>query len=381
VRSVKVLSVGAPALLAAVLIAACGGGSGDGDEDPQQVLDETFTSGEAKDVKSGVVEFILDASGRSAGEDGSFNVSFGGPFQGSGDGQLPGFDFSFDFAVNSPDEDVSFAGAATSTGDAGFLTFMGTTYEVDGETFDGFKTGFEEAQADPSGGADSSSQLEEFGIDPTNWFTNLTNEGTEDVEGTETIHISGDANIPEIIEDLQSAAAQAGDQAPEIPADQLTQIGDFVSEARIDVFTGADDRILRRLAVRFAIDIPEDAQEGGGNFSVDLSVTLSQLNEEQTITAPADAQPLSELFGMLPLLRSGGGGLDSLQDLGLEIPGIAPDVVPGVPEDPGSGAPVVPEVPEVEPGQIPEEAQAYLDCVGAAQSPTDLQDCVAEFQP
>ena len=373
--------MGTVALLAAVLIAACGGSSGGGDEDPQQVLDETFASGEAKDVNSGVVEFVLDASGQSAGEDASVNVSFGGPFQDLGDGQLPGFDFSFDLAVNSPDQDVSFAGAATSTGDAGFLTFMGTTYEVDGEIFDAFKTGFEETQADPAGGADAASQLEELGIDPSNWLTNLTNEGTEDVEGTETIHISGDANIPAIIEDLQSAAAQAGDQAPEIPADQLAQIEDAVSEARIDVFTGADDRILRRLAVTFAIDIPEDVQEGGGNFSVDLSVTLSQLNEEQTITAPADSRPLSELLGTLGLLGLGGGGLDSLGDLGLNLPGIAPDVVPAVPEDPGSGAPVVPEVPEVDPGQIPEEAQAYLDCVGAAQSPTDLQDCVAEFQP
>ena len=97
--------MGAVALLAAVLIAACGGSSG-GDEDPQQVLDETFAGGEAKDVNSGVVEFILDASGQSAGEDASFNVSFGGPFQDSGDGQLPGFDFSFDLAVNSPDQDV-----------------------------------------------------------------------------------------------------------------------------------------------------------------------------------------------------------------------------------------------------------------------------------
>ncbi len=373
---IKFLSLGAVALLAVGLIAACGGSSSGGDEDPQQVLDETF--GGDKDVTSGIVELALAASGQASGQDASFDVSFGGPFQEQGEGRLPAFDFSFDLKLESAEQDADFAGAATSTGTAGFLTFMGTTYEVDGEIFDRFKEGFEQGAA-TDGSSDSAAGLEELGIDPGDWLTNLQNEGTEDVEGTETIHISGDANVPKIVEDVQAAASTVGEQVAPVPTEQLGQVEDAITEAKIDVFTGADDRILRRITFTFAIDLPEEAA-GGGNANIDFSVTLSQLNEEQTIQEPADAQPLSELLGQFGLLGLDGSGLGPLGDLGI-APGVD-DSAPAPPES--ADPPPVPEVPEdlpeIDPGSVPdlpEGAQEYLDCVAAATTPADLEDCAA----
>jgi hypothetical protein len=246
---------------------------------------------------------------------------------------------------------------------------------VDGPIFDQFKQAFEQGAA--GAGADepeedAGAQLDMLGIDPSGWLTNLQNEGTEDVEGTETIHISGDANVPQIVEDIQSAASLVGDQVAPVPTEELSELEDTVTEARIDVFTGADDRILRRLAFSFAIELPEDV-DGGGNASVDFSVTLSQLNEKQTIAEPSGAQPLSELLG-----RFGLEGLGPLGDLGLS-PG-ADDSAPAPPEEPGSEAAPVPEVPEELGDVLPEGGEEYLDCIAAATSPTDLQDC-AELIP
>lgn len=361
---IKLFSLGAAGLLAVGVLAACGGGGAGGDEDPQQVLDETF-SGD-KDVTSGVIDFFLNAGGQSNGQDASFDVSFGGPFQDMGEGQLPAFDFSFEFTVESPDQNASFDGAATSTGDRGFLTFMGTTYEVDSEILDSFTQGFEDAQAQ-SGSEGSADDLQALGIDPRGWLTNLTNEGTEDVEGAETIHISGEANVPQIVEDLTSAAEQAGNQVPApLPTDQLSQIQDAIQEARIDVFTGVDDRILRRLALTFAIDVPEGVDSGGGNLDGEFSVTLSQLNEEQTIEAPADAQPLSDLLGQLGI-PAGPGGIPGLGDLG----------VGGGSAPPPPDAPQVPE--DIPDAAIPEDSQAYLDCIAGATSPSEIQDCAEQF--
>ncbi|MGI9556802.1 MAG: hypothetical protein ACR2N5_02555 [Solirubrobacterales bacterium] len=372
-RRIKLLSLGAVSLLAVGVLAACGGSSG-GDEDPQEVLNETFTG--EKDVSSGILGAAMTASGESGGEDASFDLSFGGPFQDLGEGQLPAFDLSFDFTVEGP-ESASFSGAVTSTGEMGFLTFMGTAYEVDSATFDQFKQGVEEAQGEPESPEDASLQLSELGIDPTNWLTNLTNEGNEDVEGTETIHISGDANVAQIAEDFQSAAEQAGEQVAPVPTDELSQVEDAVREARIDVFTGVDDKILRRLVLTFGIDVPEGLDEEGGTLDVEFSVTLSELNEEQTIEAPSGAQPLSELLGQFGLTGGLGG-------LGLPLaPGgtddsapapppeeILPEEIPEIPENLPEDLPE--DFPDVE---IPEDAQAYLDCIAAATSPADLEDC------
>ena len=49
---------------------------------------------------------------------------------------------------------------------------------------------------------DASSIFERFGVDPQTWLTNLSNEGDEDVEGTETIHIHGDADVEQIFSDF-----------------------------------------------------------------------------------------------------------------------------------------------------------------------------------
>ncbi len=372
-RRRRIVLLGAAGILAAVVVGACGGSSSGGDEDPQQVLDETFTG--TNEVTSGVFELTLGASGQIGGQDGSFDASVGGPFQEQAEGELPAFDLSFDLNLESPQQDAAFAGALTSTGAAGFVTFMGTTYEVDGEIFDALKQGFEDGAATDTGSTeDPAAQLDALGIDPRGWLTNLQNEGNEDVEGTETIHISGEANVPQIVEDIQSAASAAGDQVPAVPTDQLSQIEDSVKEARIDIFTGAEDKILRRLAFTFEIDVPEDAADGGGNASIDFSVTLSQLNEEQTIEAPTGALPLSELLGQFGLL--GLGDLGALGDLGI---GAASG--DSAPSD-SSPAPAIPEItediPEIDPGAVPdlpEEAQQYLACINAAQSPADLEDC------
>lgn len=373
---IKFVLLGALALLAAGLIAACGGDGGTGgDEDPQTVLDETFAGG--KDITSGVFELVLAAVGQAGGEDAKFDLSFGGPFQDQGEGQLPAFDLSFDLKLESAAQDAEFAGAATSTGSTGFLTFMGTTYEVDGEIFDSFKQGFKQSSGAGAEGADADAdaQFQALGIDPSGWLTNLQNEGTEDVEGTETIHISGDANLPQIVEDIQSAASTVGDQVPAVPTDQLGLMEDAVTEVKIDVFSGAEDKILRRLAFTFAIDLPEEAG-GGGNANFDLSLTLSQLNEEQTIEAPTDAQPLSDLLSQFGLLGLGIGDLGPLGDLDF-----GPGTVDPAPVAPAPDIPEIPEdIPEIDPGAVPdlpEGGQEFLDCIAVAQSSTDIEDCAS----
>ena len=65
--------------------------------------------------------------------------------------------------------------------------------------------------------ATSSSSL---GIDPTNWLTDLANEGNEDVEGTETIHISGTADVPKLVEDIKQIAETAPQAAGQVTPEQ-----------------------------------------------------------------------------------------------------------------------------------------------------------------
>ena len=66
----------------------------------------------------------------------------------------------------------------------------------------------------------------------------------------------------------------------------------------ISLYTGADDRILRRLVVNGAVE----------NHPVALDVTFTDVGKDQTIAAPADAKPFSELLKLFD--AAGFGGLE-----------------------------------------------------------------------
>jgi hypothetical protein len=347
------------AILVAALLAGCDLFDGDGDgEDPQQVLEQTF-SGDTQ-VDSAVIDVTLTAS---AGDAGSLDASIDGPVQGV-EGEFPQFDLAASVNAEGAGQSFDFEGGVTSTGDAGFVNYQGTDYEVPSDVFNSFSQAYQQSAAQQEGQAGASFQeqceqaIEQAGgdaaacdIDFAGWLTNLQNEGGEDVEGTETTHISGDADISQIVEDLRTLASSVpgGEQ---IPTEQLQQVTDAVTEASIDVFSGTDDRILRRLELALTIEPPEQAAAVPvESVNVDFSVTLSEVNEEQTVDAPTDTRPLSELLDQL--------GISGLLGQGLGGPSLG-------------GLPSVPETGSGGTGGANEE---YLNCVAEAKTPDEFQAC------
>jgi hypothetical protein len=69
------------------------------------------------------------------------------------------------------------------------------------------------------------------------------------------------------------------------------------------VFTGKDDRLLRRLVV--AADVA-DAKSAA---TVSLDLTYTGVNEDKEISAPEGARPFSELLAQLSALKGLGLGL------------------------------------------------------------------------
>jgi hypothetical protein len=312
----RLLSIAAVALLGTAVAAGCGGGGGD--EDPQQVLDETFSNDET--VNSGVLDLSLSASAEGE-EGGNIDASVSGPFQGDEqqEGEFPQFDLTVDASGEGQGQGFDFEGGLIATSDQAFVTYQDSSYEVPAAFFNQIKQASEQAQrqAQQQGDAEDAGALfEQLGVDPSGWLTNLENEGDEDVEGAETIHIHGDADVPAILDDLQGVAAQAGGEA--IDPDEAPEVEESVDEASIDVYSGKDDRILRRLDLNLSLTPAEDSDATVDNVDVEFSLTLSDVNAEQTIEAPSDAQPFSGLeqaLGLPPGILEGalsgelGGGL------------------------------------------------------------------------
>ena len=126
-----------------------------------------------------------------------------------------------------------------------------------------------------------------------------------------------------------------------------------ITEATIDVYSGVDDHLLRKLDANLTIDpsaiAPERTAIPVENIDVTFGLELGGVNEEQTIEAPSDAQPIDRA-ARRPRARLGAlGGLD----------GAACPAAPAA----GSG-----------------DADAFQQCVQQATSAEEINACAAELQ-
>jgi hypothetical protein len=347
-------------------IVGCGG-SGSSSEDPQQVLNDTFNN-DTK-VTSGVVDITANVS---AGDQGSFDFELKGPFQGDAKDPtaLPQLDWTATASGQGAGQTLDFSGQLVVTNDNAYVVYGGNTYEVGTDTFNQFKQAFEKqsAQSNSQGGVQGFKQncetaVQQAGgdssvcdIDFTSWLTNLSNDGTTDVEGTSTVHISGDANVDQILKDFIAIAQQTGGAAAAsgISSSQLDQVKQAISNAHIDVYSGEDDHVLRKLDLNLSID--PSAIAGAtpvpiSSVDVEFAVTLSDVNSSQTISAPSGpTKPITDLFSSL-------GGVGGLGALGGSIP------QSGSSSSGSSSA-----------------NKKYLDCVAKATSTAAVNKCTALLQ-
>lgn len=310
-------------LASAFGLAACGGDDGE-DADPAAVLKETF--GEGKEVKSGRLDLSLRINAKGIEQlDGPVTVALRGPFQSQGGNELPQFDFEAE--INAGGQ--AFRAGAVSTGDKGFLRFQDQSYSVPDELYKQFKDGYAKTAKcnDEQGGKQGNATFRALGIDPRRWLKDPRNEGIQPVGGTDTIHIASAVDVPRFLEDvnrvlgrtdLQQAdpcaeEEQAGQPKDDPKSRQLTDeqrktIAEAIKRARVDVWSGSEDRILRRINVDLRIESADRKQTG----DVRLDLTIGGLNEKQQVKAPADSKPLEELLqrfgGQVPGLGGGGDG-------------------------------------------------------------------------
>ena len=308
------LALCALVLTAGLVIAGCGGDESS-DEDPQTVLEETFNN----DTRVTSGDLSLTASISADGEQGgNLEASLSGPFQGDPDDEnaIPQLDWTASVSGEGAGESIDFSGGLVVTEDNAYVEYQDEAYEVGSGEFAQLREQFE-AQAQEAGDSGESegtfqeqcaSAIEQAGgdasacdIDISSWLTNLTDEGTEDVGGTETTHVAGDADVDQIIADVgELVTSIPGAETQGFDPAQLGALSGAVTEASIDVYSGTEDQELRKLEVNLAVDPSALAPEGAipiSNIQVAFALEIDALNEPQEIEAPADAKPISELLG------------------------------------------------------------------------------------
>jgi len=356
----------------AALLSACGGGGG-GSDDPQKVIEQATFEG----VESGTVDLTMSvkAEGENAG---NMKIDLSGPFQSTGKASLPELAMQVKANGDADGEKVNFEGGLTVLGDRAYVGYDGKNYEVDPTTFGFIKSGFEEAgqegEKESTGAERTACQKAATSMNLEKFVDNLENEGGEEVDGVKTTKLSGDLNpkgaVDAIIQLAETPACSSQlEAAGSLPLDELKamegEITGALKKAHADIYVGEDDHIVRKVAA----DLTVEPKGSGEKAEIEFDFTLGEVNEQQTIKAPANAEPLEKLFGQLginPLELLGmmeGGGTEG-------IGGLLEGVTGGEVSSGGAAE-------SAENIELPSAGQSkeFTECLAEAKSASDVQEC------
>jgi hypothetical protein len=298
----------------AVAAAACGSekaqpaGAG---TDTSQLLRDTFDN--LGKMKSADVSLQLQLT---SGQ-GAVGAQLQGPFVSSGQGQLPRFAFNATLTAEGRSERIG----ATWTGEKAFITLQNTSYAVSDLVARQFAAGYQQAlRSNQSKQAKGGLLLGTLGIDFTKWLKDAHNAGTAQVGGVSTVEVTGQADIPRMVDDLQRISQRAkslglpgaGSGQTQLTPQQRAQLVQAIRSVGVQVFTGAQDRILRRLVVHAVLHDPAAKSDS----ALDLDLQFTKVGQDQQISAPAHPRPFADLLKVtgglnLGALLGGAAGADA----------------------------------------------------------------------
>jgi hypothetical protein len=254
------------AVAVALLVAGCGGSS----QSAQQALSET--SANLGKIRSGDLAMDLLFSAKGAGRAG---FSLAGPFALRA-GALPEAQLDYTQIAGDRTTTQTFIAA----GDKAYVRVRGATYELPQTTADQIRSTL-------GGGAGLGT------IDLTSWVKDPKLEDGGEVGGTDTDRIDAQLNVPAAMSGLLAVAAQLnGSGSQSLSGTSAEQVERAVDKATIQVWTGKDDRLLRK--VEISISLSPNASEklksllGAG---IHFTLAVSNPNEKVSVQVPQNAKP------------------------------------------------------------------------------------------
>ncbi len=304
------------AALALMGLAACGS---DSSGQAQSLIKQTFSGPHRVQSGNLTVNLTMTPSGSSMLTS-PVSLSFGGPFQSRGTGKLPASAFTVTVSALGKTGSLGLL----STGDQGYVSLQGTSYQLPAATFQRLESSFSGLTSSTSGSGSNSGALGKLGIDPLKWLTNPTIVGSDTIGGADTTHIRAGINVAVLLGDLntflQKASSLGVPNASKIPSSisdsTRTQIAGTVKNPSVDVWTGKSDKTARKVTIQLTLPVSGQTSSAlGGLHTAQIALTLeyANLNQPQTITAPTTVRPFSEftakMQGLAQSLQGALGGI------------------------------------------------------------------------
>lgn len=259
--------------LVVLLLSGCGG------SDSGDALSET--AGNLDEIRSGTLTLrvLVEGSGQFEGRAG---FELHGPFAFGASGKLPQADMEYRRIAGAQETRAGFV----STGDSVFVESGGQTYRLPDSMVAGLRS--QESESDESG-------LRE--LDIGDWMVDPQVSDGGAVGGAETDRVSSKLDVVAAVNDLLEVVRGVGvADLGRLTGRSAEQLRRAVKSSSVDVWTGKDDRLLRKLEIRadFAASGPAELEQALGQLGgarVTFLLEIDDPNEPVHVEAPADAVP------------------------------------------------------------------------------------------
>jgi hypothetical protein len=257
-------------LLACAAVTGCAGGA----TTSEDVLGET--AAKLGEIRSGTLDLSLIITPRQA-EDEPFGFELRGPFDLGRSGSLPLLEIEYTQIANGQRGTVTLI----STGDRVWVRTSGETVPLAPAEAAPLRSAAE-AVAGEIG-------LEQLAID--DWIVDPRLSDGGEMGGVRTERVQGTLDIAATVTGLLELARGLGRSLPQLDRSGREHLRKATRSTRFDLYTGADDRLLRRLTMEadFALDVPEDFRESLGELvgaKVAFQLGVDRPNEPVEVEAP-----------------------------------------------------------------------------------------------
>lgn len=264
----------------AALLCGCGGG-----RSADEVLNAT-ASGMGK-IRTADLSLRLVLEPTENAESGRVGFALRGPVDLDA-GALPAARLDYTQIAGDKQGGATFV----STGEEAFVEVGGIAYRLDTAQSQSLREGAAAAR-------------ENVRLPVDTWIREAEVEDGGRVGGVETDHVHATLDAAAALRDIFSAMRSAGADAPALQGAAADDLRTAVDVATIDVWSGRDDDLLRRLRLRigFRVQTPAALRDrlgelAGGRLAFDLD--LARVNAPVRVQPPSHPRPASELSGDRP---------------------------------------------------------------------------------
>lgn len=254
-------------------------------------------AGSFGEVKRGNFRFAITITPAGSASAAPSSIELSGPFEIVPGKPLPVAKITYTVSSGGRSQVVTLL----TTGEKAYTVIKGQAYELPASATKELKTATKDLNKPGAGGG-----LSGIKLNFDKWLVDPQVAAGRDIDGTATWRTSAGVNVINALKDLTSSAGAlssiTGQNVPAIKDKDLAAVKEGIKDARVVVYVGRYDRIIRLLDLTMDFATPEDAQSSLGGISggrMNMVLGISNPNQPVNVKPPKSPLPYSALQSLV----------------------------------------------------------------------------------